>query len=186
MIPVGSITTRWKHATNRACCPRSLRNPAPAGALPLMESRNAAACGRGRHCGITAAVGESEDQRKPERFSGHRKAEKVDLPDLTRWQRRMRCSRPQARKPDFSFLQLRGKQPCSTLIPFPAAFYWEIKAFYSIHSRQQPAGQGQPLPWPRNNTSFRGSARSCPPAFARQGRWAARSQLLRRAFMVVG
>ena len=38
------------------------------------ESRNAAAGGRGRHCGISAAVGESEDQRKPERFSGHRKA----------------------------------------------------------------------------------------------------------------
>ena len=49
---------------------------APAGALLRRnaESRNAAAGGRGRHCGITAAVGESEEQRKPERFSGYRKA----------------------------------------------------------------------------------------------------------------
>ncbi len=31
-----------------------------------------------RHCGITAAVGESEEQRKPERFSGHRKAVETD------------------------------------------------------------------------------------------------------------
>ena len=42
--------------------------------LARTESRNAAAGGRERHCGISAAVGESEDQRKPERFSGHRKA----------------------------------------------------------------------------------------------------------------
>ncbi len=34
--------------------------------------------GRRRHCGITAAVGESEEQRKPERFSGHRKAVETD------------------------------------------------------------------------------------------------------------
>ena len=49
---------------------------APAGALLRRnaESRNAAAGGRGRHCGITAAVGESEEQRKPERFSGYRNA----------------------------------------------------------------------------------------------------------------
>ena len=39
------------------------------------ESRNAAAGGRGRHCGKPVAVGESEEQRKPERFSGYRKAE---------------------------------------------------------------------------------------------------------------
>ena len=44
------------------------------------ESRNAAAGGRGRHCGITAAVGESEEQRKPERFSGYRKAERTVYP----------------------------------------------------------------------------------------------------------
>ena len=49
--------------------------PAAAAALLLMESHNAAASGRERHCVITAAVGESEDQRKPERFSGHRKAD---------------------------------------------------------------------------------------------------------------
>ena len=49
---------------------------APAGALLRRnaESRNAAAGGRGRHCGKPAAVGESEEQRKPERFSGYRKA----------------------------------------------------------------------------------------------------------------
>ena len=51
--------------------------------LPRMESRNAAAGGRGRHCGISAAVGESEEQRKPERFSGHRKAVETD------WERRL-------------------------------------------------------------------------------------------------
>ena len=44
------------------------------------ESRNAAAGGRGRHCGITAAVGESEEQRKPERFSGYRKAGRGRFP----------------------------------------------------------------------------------------------------------
>ena len=49
---------------------------APAGALlrRSAESRNAAAGGRGRHCGKPAAVGESEEQRKPERFYGYRKA----------------------------------------------------------------------------------------------------------------
>ena len=35
-----------------------------------------AAGGRGRHCGKPAAVGESEEQRKPERFSGYRKADR--------------------------------------------------------------------------------------------------------------
>ena len=45
-------------------------------------SRNAAAGGRRRHCGISAAVGESEEQRKPERFSGHRKAEGYMVPRL--------------------------------------------------------------------------------------------------------
>ena len=44
------------------------------------ESRNAAASGRVRHCGITAAVGESEEQRKPERFSGYRKAGRGRFP----------------------------------------------------------------------------------------------------------
>ena len=52
--------------------------------LPRMESRNAAAGGRRRHCGISAAVGESEEQRKPERFFGHRKAEKPQSRDPAR------------------------------------------------------------------------------------------------------
>ena len=92
---------------------------APAGALLRRnaESRNAAAGGRGRHCGKPAAVGESEEQRKPERFSGYRKAGRGRF--LITEAFRGRRSFPGCMSaPDFGFLQLRGRGACRLAFRF--------------------------------------------------------------------
>ncbi|MBQ3380348.1 MAG: hypothetical protein IJG58_01135, partial [Oscillospiraceae bacterium] len=53
-----------------------------------------------------AAVGESEEKRKPERFSGHRKAVETD------WEHsdaREACDEPSFAAPDYRLLLLRGR-----------------------------------------------------------------------------
>ena len=81
------------------------------------ESRNAAAGGRGRHCGKPAADGESEEQRKPERFSGYRKADRGRF--LIREVIRGRKSFPGCMSaPDFGFLQLRARGACRLAFRF--------------------------------------------------------------------
>ena len=70
-----SADTSGEHGGAREVCGGSGFAAPDFSLCHYVGSRNAAAGGRRRHCGITAAVGESEEQRKPERFSGYRKAE---------------------------------------------------------------------------------------------------------------
>ena len=96
-------------------------------------------------------------------------------------QGRKESSRPQAKKPDFSFLHLRGIVPFSSLLPFPAAFYrggackqadtFSVIAEFHPHNPFAAATgwSAAAVSLAAKQYKLPGSARLCTPTTARQG-----------------
>ena len=92
--PWGELSRRLADVTERGICtlpPPNLPKNRPKPplckgnsgfALPVAGLRVAAASGRKRRPAISAAVEKPEDQRKPERFFGHRNPARSDNPEV--------------------------------------------------------------------------------------------------------